>query len=303
MRVTLMHNPKAGHDSPSDDDLIELLKQAEYKVEYQSTKKKKWKDALEEPGDLVVAAGGDGTIAKVATEMAGRDIPVAILPVGTANNIATSLGIGGRLEEIVAGWDIARRRRIDIGTATGPWGTRRFLEAVGFGLFTQSMALVESREEAEEPGDRDEELERDLRFLRMTLDAARSHHRHISLDGEDLSGDYFLAEVMNIRCIGPNLCLAPNADTGDGMLDVVLLGEHDRRRFQEYLDRHLDDRQVLPHLPVHTGRVVRFRWDGLPIHVDDHIYADPSMSDRSDDDAAMIEIRLDSSVELLLGSG
>jgi diacylglycerol kinase (ATP) len=297
MRVTLLHNPKAGHDGLSDDEVVALLEDGGYEVDYQSVKKKKWKKALDDLGDLVVVAGGDGTVAKVAIELVGRGVPLAILPVGTANNIATSLGIEGELNEVVAGWADAHRRRFDIGLVSGPWGETRFLEAVGFGLFTQSMALVETKEEVRSPDDRDAELERDLRFLRMTLDATRSHLRHVSIDGEDLSGEYFLVEVMNTACIGPNLCLAPQAEPGDGRLDVVLLGEHERERFEAYLDGHIAGGTEPLHLPVRTARTVHFRWQGLPLHVDDHIYADPSMTDRP----TRVEIRLEGEVELLLG--
>ena len=45
--------------------------------------------------DCVVAAGGDGTVARVARALAGGPIPLAVLPAGTANNIATSLEIDG----------------------------------------------------------------------------------------------------------------------------------------------------------------------------------------------------------------
>ena len=50
-----------------------------------------------------MAAGGDGTIAKVVTQLKDRETRVAILPLGTANNIARSFGITGPVEEIVGG--------------------------------------------------------------------------------------------------------------------------------------------------------------------------------------------------------
>jgi diacylglycerol kinase (ATP) len=299
MRVTLMHNPKAGHDSPADDDLVELLEDAGYKVEYQSTKKKKWKKALDEPADLVVAAGGDGTIAKVAVEMADRDVPLAILPVGTANNIATSLGLRGSLEDTIESWETAGRRRFDIGVVEGPWGQTRFLEAVGFGLFTHAMAVVETREETAEPDHRDEELDRDLKFLRTTLSAVRARPWKLWLDDEDLSGDYFLMEAMNIRCIGPNLCLAPGADPGDGRLNLVLLSEADRSHFERFLGGQGERPGMEFELPVHCGRRVRIQWDGSPLRVDDQIFADARYADAG---GVAVEVRLDGGVELLLGS-
>ena len=59
---------------------------------------------LESHADLVVAAGGDGTVATAARVLAGRKIPLAILPLGTANNIARSLNSDGPLDTLVASW-------------------------------------------------------------------------------------------------------------------------------------------------------------------------------------------------------
>src|SRR6185369_915874 len=89
--------------------------------------------------ELIVIAGGDGTVQRVATELAWRELPLAILPLGTANNIATSLGIEGPTEALVAGWATARRSPLDLGVATGPWGTRRFIESVGGGLVSNGI--------------------------------------------------------------------------------------------------------------------------------------------------------------------
>jgi diacylglycerol kinase (ATP) len=299
MRVTLMHNPRAGHGGPSDDELVKLLKKADYKVDYQSTRKKKWKKALAEPGDLVVVAGGDGTVGKVVKELAGREVPVAILPMGTANNIARSLGIEGTPDEVIAGWRSGESRVLDVGTVRGPWGGTRFVEAVGFGLFTHSMALVEAREERDEPGSREEELQHDLKFLVKTLAATRSRHWGVTLDGQDLSEAYFLLEVQNIPYIGPNVCLAPDADPGDGRLDVVLLGEGERHGFAGYMQRRIQGETGALHYPVLRGEEVRIRWDGSPVRIDDEIHADVSID--TDAEAAIVEVRLDHTVPLLVG--
>ena len=58
--------------------------------------------ALDDPGDLAVVAGGDGTVAKVAIGVADTDTPTAaVLPLGTANNIGKALGVFGDIRDLV----------------------------------------------------------------------------------------------------------------------------------------------------------------------------------------------------------
>jgi diacylglycerol kinase (ATP) len=97
MKVTLIHNPGAGDkERPDRDWLIAMVQSAGHDVTYQSLKKDDWHITLEDPVDLVVAAGGDGTVGEVARKLIGRRIPVAVLPTGTANNVSRTLGVGAR---------------------------------------------------------------------------------------------------------------------------------------------------------------------------------------------------------------
>jgi diacylglycerol kinase family enzyme len=61
-----------------------------------------YKAAFDETWDLVAVAGGDGTVAKAARHMPNRNVPFALLPTGTANNVAHSLDLLGEAEEIAA---------------------------------------------------------------------------------------------------------------------------------------------------------------------------------------------------------
>ena len=124
MQVTLIHNPDAGGDNrPSGDDLLELIHKAGHSATFQSSKDASWDKALEKASDLVAVAGGDGMVGQVAKRMIGRRIPIAILPMGTANNIATSLGVKNLgIDELIFGWTSARRVKFDVGNAKGPSG-------------------------------------------------------------------------------------------------------------------------------------------------------------------------------------
>jgi diacylglycerol kinase family enzyme len=103
VQATLVHNPTAGTRQPSAKKLIGALTDAGFSPLYCKAKDDSLCDVLKDASGIVVAAGGDGTVTRVATQIPDRDIPIAIIPLGTANNIARSFGITGTFEEIVAG--------------------------------------------------------------------------------------------------------------------------------------------------------------------------------------------------------
>src|SRR4051812_14757978 len=90
MRVTLIYNPGAGDDDqPGAGDLERLVRAAGHEIACVSSKDAGWEAALDRPADVIAVAGGDGTVGRVARRLAGRNVPLTMLPMGTANNIAT----------------------------------------------------------------------------------------------------------------------------------------------------------------------------------------------------------------------
>ena len=277
MRVTLMHNPTAGDEEHSRERLERLIRAAGHEVRYQSMDEEGFASALKDAGDLVAVAGGDGTVRKVALRLIGCETPLpplTILPHGTANNLAHSLGLDGSPEELILSWTKALRKKFDVGCATGAWGKRRFIEAVGFGLFPATAARIEAQEERNpsEFDSTEQELARDLRKLREMLARYRAEDLQVTLDGQDCSGLYLMMGAMNIPFVGPNLELAPEADPGDGYLEVVFLKEDEREKFAAYLDARLAGKPSFLNLDVRRGRRLTVRCAEAPIHIDDEIW-------------------------------
>jgi diacylglycerol kinase (ATP) len=126
----LLHNPTAGAGHPSLEELLGTIHRTTgITPSHFSTKNSDWKDVLSTRWDLVIVAGGDGTVGKSVRWLKHRETPIAILPLGTANNIARSLGIVGDLESLLSRFATAPVRSLDVGRAIGPWGKRMFLEA------------------------------------------------------------------------------------------------------------------------------------------------------------------------------
>jgi diacylglycerol kinase (ATP) len=155
-----------------------------------------------------VVAGGDGTVGKVARRLIGSPTPLAILPLGTANNIANTLGLTGKsLKELIRSWKNARCINFDAGVAKGPWGTESFVEGFGVGLFTETMARLDGSKIIDVAGTDDPPtvLRTVLKVLRKQLEEHPATEMTVRLDGKEMSGDYVLLEAMNVRYIGPNL--------------------------------------------------------------------------------------------------
>ena len=271
MRVTLFHNPTAGDAPLTADQLTLILSDAGYQVRYQSTKGD-LSAVLEDVGELAIVAGGDGTVAKVARALADTDIPLAVLPLGTANNIGKALGVFGDIRDLVTSWQGASRRAIDIGVSSGPFGEERFLESVGSGAFAE--LIRRGRNEVDETAAIvHRETDRALQLMANILREARAEDWQLELDDHDLSGTYLAVEAMNIPFVGPNIPLAADAEMDDGELDLVLLRDEDRERLLDYVVGRVESASaVMPSLDVRRGRRVRMVPPaGWQLRIDDEL--------------------------------
>ena len=280
MRITLIHNPGAGDArTPDGQTLVGLITRTGHQVLYQSARDPEWETALNAPADLVVAAGGDGTVGRVARRMIGRGVPMAAISLGTANNIARSLGVAGQsIEEQVAGWSGAHPSAIDAGEARGVWGRRVFIEGLGLGLFASLMS----------EGDR-LSVPIAVRTLRDYLERQRARRITATLDGVDISGEYLLFQVMNMQFIGPNLYLAPDGRPDDGRLDVVVVRRTERELLGAYLAAWEGGTLTPPRLPTFAGRSLVIGSGRHTVHLDDRL----APLDRGTGDPVQSQIEVD----------
>ena len=273
--------------------IVEMIQAAGHKVRYQSSKEKDWKKALKKSCDIIAVAGGDGTVGKVARRLVGSPIPIAILPLGTANNIGHAIGLTGRaLEPLIMEWETARRMSFDIGEAEGPWGSNYFIEGVGIGLIAATMLSVERGKDPTLAAavSREEEITRVLQIFKQRV---QNHHPKkiaIHLDDEDLSDDYILIQALNIRYAGPNLDLAPSADTNDGLLDVVLLRPGEEGKLSRYLARCISGKGARANLTVRRGRHLQIEANGSPIHIDDKAWSSDNLKRKGQSKTIKIKV-------------
>lgn len=228
-QVTLFHNPTSGVLQHSEKDILKTLRKKGFVTTYVDIKADDFSQHLENPGELIVVAGGDGTVKKISKHVVGKGVPIGLLPLGTANNIATSLGIFGEPGAIIKSWNLSLKKPYDVGLVKGPHGEKFFFESVGFGPLTQLMKQhpkIKSNKRSREEG-----LKEAYRHLKRIVKDSKSHPCTIWADGQHFSGNFILMEITNVPFIGPNLKLAPNADPEDGLLDVVFVEEEEREEF------------------------------------------------------------------------
>jgi len=274
MRITLIHNPGAGDDAqPEGAELESVIQAAGHEVRYISGAGSDWLASLDDPADLVVVAGGDGTVGRVAKALVGRELPFTALPLGTANNISRTLGLAQTpVAELVDRWRDARTVRFDVGVVRGPWGVCHFVEGFGAGLFACTMPEADASRTLGGLTETEAKVAYALQMLRDRLAECAPQALAVKLDGRDLSGDYVLVEAMNMQYVGPNLYLAPDCDLRDGLLDVVLVPFAERARLLRYLSDWQNGILWPPELSTHRGKRLELEWTGYEVHIDDRVW-------------------------------
>jgi diacylglycerol kinase (ATP) len=219
------------------------------------------REAVAAGAELVIAAGGDGTVSAVVNGLAeGLDrVTLAVLPLGTANDFARTLGIPADPLAAAALIDLPDRRRIDLihSHTTSDTGPRdRLIINASTGGFSERVHenLTPQIKQAWGP----------LAYLRAAINAAPEvcyHSVTIGLDDVQRRADACAVVIANGRSAG-GFELSPRAQVDDGWLDVLVITA------QGFLDEitlasqylagtHLESEHVL----FHRGRVVRIDTD------------------------------------------
>ena len=94
------------------------------------------RNCIERGADLILVAGGDGTINEVVNGMIGSQVPLGVLPAGTANVLAMELGIGSRMSKAAGALQNCVPERVAVGRLANEFepGGRHFLLMAGIGL-------------------------------------------------------------------------------------------------------------------------------------------------------------------------
>jgi diacylglycerol kinase (ATP) len=261
----IFHNPNSGTKGVDKESLLAAIKLANIEAEYVSTKDDNFEKAFNRKADLFVAAGGDGTIRKVIIGARERKIPVAIFPLGTANNVARSLGISGTPQELSETWSLDHAIAFDLGIARGSWGTTSFIESFGVEVVPQYLVSAASEDKREGA----ENLLRGRKLLQKSLKKAKPTALEVILDGKPLKGEFLGVEVLNISFTGPGLPLGQRADATDRKLDVVCFEARAKQDLIKRLDAPLE---APPAVVSRRASEVQVTWRHVAHRLDDNVF-------------------------------
>lgn len=191
--------------------------------------------AVEAGAAALIAVGGDGTVHLGLQAVAGTGVPFGIVPAGTGNDIATNLGLptapvaaaDALAEAYRAGWT----RAVDLGRAQTADGTVRWFAGV---LGAGFDALVNERANGMRfpKGPRRYDL-----AIFAELLGLRPRPYTLGLDGTGSTHNAVLVAIGNTAAYGGGYRICPDADPGDGQLDVLVGGEFTRRALVRILPR------------------------------------------------------------------
>ncbi len=166
----------------------------------------------------VIACGGDGLVHELIQHSAPRDIPIGVIPCGTGNDFARSIGVyklalSQQCDLIVN----SEPKSIDLGIVNETW-----FSAI---LSTGFDALVNERANLMVwPKGR---MKYNLAMIEKII-ALRPHHYRIRIDDKELDLPATLITVANGRSYGGGMNICPEASLEDGLFDVMILGEVSR---------------------------------------------------------------------------
>ncbi|MFE0556488.1 diacylglycerol kinase [Paenibacillus lautus] len=255
----LIYNPTSGREEMKRRlaDILDRLDSAGIETSCHATTgegdaTREAADAVERGYDLVIAAGGDGTLNEVINGMAGRDNlpPLGIFPLGTTNDFARALGISKNWEEYCDLVIRGETRPIDVGKAND----RYFINIAGGGTLTELTYEVPSK------------LKTMIGQLAYYL---KGIEKMVSLTPQELiinaSGhpaihdEFMVFLIANSNSVGGFDKIAPGASIDDGLFDVIALRKCNLAEFVRVATLALRGEHI------NDKRVVHFRTDYMEV--------------------------------------
>ncbi len=214
------------------------------------------KKAVKKGYSTVIAMGGDGTISAVIRGMAGSDVHLGIIPAGTENDIATSLGIPTDLKEACALIASDHTRDLDLAQIS----TKEKKKFVFFMVTTVGVTSTVYPDVKDVPhGDLSNLKDAVITFLQ----AKPNPKVFLTLDDESkIEVETMLVTVTNTPVIAAKNLVAPDASMDDGLLDIAVYPNFSKAELLAYFAKSANERETP------DGKIQRYRARKIKIKTD-----------------------------------
>ncbi|MHA0858022.1 diacylglycerol kinase [Paenibacillus sp. CMAA1364] len=249
-RARLIYNPTSGREEMRKrlPDILERLDRGGIETSVHATTEegdatREAAIAIERGYDMIIAAGGDGTLYEVVNGMAGKPNlpPLGLFPLGTSNDFARGLGISKNWEDYCDLIIAQETRPIDVGKAND----RYFINIAGGGTLTELTYDVPSKLKTliGQLAYYLKGIEKMVRLSPQELIIKANGH-------ETLHDEFMLFLIANTNSVGGFELLAPNAMIDDGLFDVIALKNCNLAEFVRVASlairgEHLNDKKVI----------------------------------------------------------
>lgn len=269
-RARIIYNPTSGREAfkKALPNVMQRLEQSGYETSAHATTcsgdaTDAAKKAVERHFDIVIAAGGDGTINEVINGLAGLEKrpKVGIIPMGTTNDFARAIHVPRNIDKAVDIVIEGFTKPLDIGRVNDQY----FINIAGGGKLTELTYEVPSKSKT---------LLGQLAYYLKGIEMLPSIHPtkvQIEYDGKWFEGDIMLFLVSNSNSVGGFEKLAPNADMSDGLFDLIILKKANLAEFIRIVNsaikgNHILDERVIyakaNRIKIHTKEKMQLNLDG-----------------------------------------
>jgi YegS/Rv2252/BmrU family lipid kinase len=273
LEAKLIFNPVAGASGETPLKLVDVINELQtwnilpevHLIEEDGDLTGIIQDALQRGLRMFVVCGGDGTIDGVAAELAGSQATLGIIPTGTRNNVALSLGVPEDIRKAAALLRTGQRIRVDLGFVSCGGIRRHFLEICSVGLLSSLYPAADDIQHGKFA--RIGDLLAELVFsqpaeMRLIL----GKQREIKTRGHVLL-------AANMPYIGPHYRIAPEGIFNDGLLDLVVFTSLSKLELLsdavQMVDGKLEDARVQSYqvssVEIHTDPPMPVLADGVSL--------------------------------------
>ncbi|MDQ0254045.1 diacylglycerol kinase (ATP) [Evansella vedderi] len=263
-RARLIYNPSSGREQVKKQlpYILEQLEKVGYEASTHATTgkdcaKKASKLACEREFDLIIAAGGDGTINEVINGMAEQHNrpTLGIIPAGTTNDFARALNIPRDIQEACKVLCNGRMKYIDVGKV----GSQYFINIAAAGTLTELTYEVPSKLKTM--------IGQMAYYVKgfEKLPRIRPSEVTIEYDGKLFEGEIMLFLVSNTNSVGGFEKLAPNAHINDGLFDLVILKKTNLADVVRIVSAALRGEHI------HDERIIYVQASRIKIHTKDEL--------------------------------